>query len=155
MKGAKAKPRRQYTGSVSRLNHMVDHSIARRKNFAAKTGSTTNQEMLLDMIDSRIAHMMTKSADLETKIEGIEKVKRPPVRNTRHSPPLQVTKKATAKKVARAEREETEYVDNDIISELVSSIEQLTYEVRNLHSEQEAMKETIERMKQQTFSQKE
>ena len=59
---------------VEKLDHMIDHSISRKKSFK-QTKKTPDERALLEMIDTRIGHMLTKSCELEAKLDGIERRK--------------------------------------------------------------------------------
>lgn len=61
--------------NVERLDHMIDQSLVRKKNFKPYQ-NYSNERALFEMIDTRIGHMLAKSCEIESKIEAIEK-KRP------------------------------------------------------------------------------
>lgn len=128
-------------GSVTRLNHMIDHSIARKRKFKDEKPAKVTNATLFDMIDKRLGHMIAKSSELQSRLEDIEE------RRTGHKrQPVPVA----APQRPKPEVEITlngEPVDDNTLEALNAAVQTLAAEIKEMHEEQKIMKAQVNQMR--------
>jgi hypothetical protein len=141
-KGAKT----EVGGSVERLEQMLDLTISKRKNYQGKGSGTPDERTILEMVDRRLARMMVRSAEIESKLEAVE------ANRKKHG--KQVRQSGRGRRAEKSECEESGF-DKQTLASLYSTVRSLADTVHQMREEQIVLNAQVEMMHRFVFSKKE
>jgi hypothetical protein len=118
-------------GYIAKLEHMVDSSVARKRNAHGSPKVQEPLDPLFDMIDTRLGQMLTKSSKIDSELEDLETRSRSGSRVPASPSPFrerQLAPPALAKETLRG--------DDDMFSALYEALSGLAAEVAAVREEQ-------------------
>jgi hypothetical protein len=130
-------PRKPPAGSIAKLDHMVDHSITRRKNFTTVKPRSPTNEGLFEMIDSRLARLMARSSELDARLESLEQTA-PAKKSPSSSRPPPAPRRQPESPLPLDE--------DDALVHLYEAVQALAQQVADVRSEQEILRVQVEKL---------
>jgi vacuolar-type H+-ATPase subunit I/STV1 len=110
---------------------MVDHSLARKRNFLASRNSPSADDSLADVVDDCVSRMLKRSGKIDSRREDTKTAATSSQRFPRQKPPCR-----DLQPPARP--------DDDVLRSLSRAIAQLSEELSELRNEQRILRTQID-----------
>lgn len=139
------------TGSLARLDRMVGKTGKKH----AKAEPHPDTDALLDMIDKRVGQLLLRSSEIESKLDSIEGVQTVKTPKGKKDKTFTTRKVSTPTSKVVVEQKQNITISSNDFNKLISLIQDLQSEIKQMHSEQDEMRAQLNRMQDALFQEAE